>query len=173
MTDTTAPVAVPDPAPVTAARAVRAATKAIIIRDGHLLVTVNSGEFPTFYLCPGGGQEHGEDAHEALRRECREEIGCDVLVGDFAFLRDYIGADHEFAEHDGDHHQLEAYFFCELAPGAEPQLTSEADTWQTGVAWLPLADLADLADQPLWPKALARWLHSPEDTRPGYLGNVN
>lgn len=64
-----------------AAPTIRVANKAIIVRDGQLLVTVNSGDFPTFYLCPGGGQDHGEDAYVALRRECREEIGCDVVVG--------------------------------------------------------------------------------------------
>jgi hypothetical protein len=48
-----------------------------------------------------------------------------------------------FAEHDGEHHQQEAYFFCELPPGAEPRLIGgDADTWQTGVAWLPLDRLA-------------------------------
>lgn len=170
MSNDTAHVLYPAGIRLGAAPTIRVASKAIIIRDDHLLVTVNSGEFPTFYLCPGGGQEHGEDAHEALRRECREEIGCEVLVGDFAFLRDYIGADHEFAEHDGWAHQTEAYFYCELAPGAEPQLTGDGDTWQTGVAWIPLDGLAEA---PLWPKALARWLAAPEGERPGYLGNVN
>jgi 8-oxo-dGTP diphosphatase len=152
-----------------AAPTIRVATKAIIIRDGHLLVTVNSGDFPTFYLCPGGGQEHGESAHDALRRECCEEIGCDVAVGDLAFVRDYIGADHEF-EHDRWAHQTEAYFFCELAPDVQPHLTGHGDTWQTGVAWIPVDDLAG---QPLWPKALAGWLATPEADRPRYLGNVN
>lgn len=38
------------------------------------------------------------------------------MVDDFAFLRDYIGADHEFAEHDGWAHQVEANFSCQLAP---------------------------------------------------------
>jgi ADP-ribose pyrophosphatase YjhB (NUDIX family) len=149
---------------------IRVANKAIIIRDDRLLVTVNSGDFPTFYLCPGGGQEHGEDAHEGLRRECREEIGCDVVVGDFAFLRDYIGADHEFADHDGPHHQREAYFFCSLAPAAEPHFDGKGDVWQTGIRWIPMETLPD---EPLWPKALAAWLASPIDARPGYLGNVN
>jgi 8-oxo-dGTP diphosphatase len=138
-----------------AAPTIRVASKAIIVRDGHLLVTVNSGAFQTFFICPGGGHEHGEAAPDALRRECREEIGCDVVVGEFAFLRDYIAADHEFAE---------------LALGAQPQLTGDGDTWQTGVAWIPLEGLAA---QPLWPKALARWLALPESDRPGYLGNVN
>jgi ADP-ribose pyrophosphatase YjhB (NUDIX family) len=149
---------------------IRVANKAIIIRDDHLLVTVNSSPSGTFYLCPGGGQDHGEDAYEGLRRECREEIGCDVVVGDFAFLRDYVGADHEFADHDGGHHQREAYFFCRLAPGVEPSFDGEGDVWQTGIAWIPLEGLED---QPLWPKALAPWLASPIEARPGYLGNVN
>lgn len=152
-----------------AAPTIRVATKAIIIQDGHLLVTVNSGDFPTFYLCPGGGQEHGEATHDALRRECREELGCDVVVGGLAFLRDYIGAHHEF-EQDTWVHQTEAYFFCELAPGAQPQLTGDGDTWQTGVAWIPLDALAS---EPLWPKALAGWLTSPEADQPRYIGDVN
>lgn len=133
-----------------AAPTIRVASKALIVRDGHLLVTVNSGEQSTFYLCPGGGHDHGEDAPTALRRECREEIGCEVVVG-------WV-------------HQIEAYFHCELVPGGEPGLTGEGDTFQTGVAWIPLDGLAD---QPLWPKALASWLALPEADRPGYLGNVN
>ncbi|WP_191907848.1 NUDIX domain-containing protein [Nocardioides cynanchi] len=153
-----------------AAPTIRVANKAIIIRDDRLLVTVNEGDFPTFYICPGGGQDHGEDAHTGLRRECREEIGCDVVVGELAFLRDYIAADHEFADLDAGAHQREAYFFCSLAPGAEPALGSQGDTWQTGIAWL---DLAGLLDEPLWPRALARWLLAPEAERPRYLGNVN
>lgn len=153
-----------------AAPTIRVASKALIVRDGHLLVTVNSGEQSTFYLCPGGGHDHGEDAPTALRRECREELGCEVVVGDLAFLRDYIAADHEFAHLDGWVHQIEAYFHCELVPGGEPGLTGEGDTFQTGVAWIPLDGLAD---QPLWPKALASWLALPEADRPGYLGNVN
>ena len=153
-----------------AAPTIRVANKALIIRDGRLLVTVNSGDFATFYLCPGGGQDHGEDAHDGLRRECLEEIGCDVVVGELAFVRDYIGSDHEFAEHDSWVHQQETYFFCTLAPGAEPHLTGEGDQFQTGVAWIPLGELHDA---PLWPRALAGWLSTPPARRPAYLGRVN
>jgi ADP-ribose pyrophosphatase YjhB (NUDIX family) len=141
-----------------AAPTIRVANKAIIVRDDQLLVTVNTGDFPTFYLCPGGGQDHGEDAYEALRRECREEIGCEVVVGELAFVRDYIAADHEFADQDGWAHQREAFFSCELAPGAEPQMTDAGDLWQTGIAWLPLDCLRN---EPLWPKAVARGRGGP------------
>jgi 8-oxo-dGTP pyrophosphatase MutT (NUDIX family) len=153
-----------------AAPTIRVGNKAIIVRDSRLLVTVNSGDFPTFYLCPGGGQEHGEDAHAGLRRECREEIGCDVVVGELAFVRDYIGANHEFAQHDGWFHQSETYFFCDLADGVEPRFDGGGDFFQTGIAWLPLDGLQQ---EPLWPKALAGWLASPETERPRYLGSVN
>jgi 8-oxo-dGTP diphosphatase len=153
-----------------AAPAIRVANKALIIRDDHLLVTVNEADGTSFFMCPGGGQEHGEDSVAGLRRECREEIGCDVVVGDFAFLRDYVAGDHEFAALDGWFHQREAFFFCTLAAGEEPGLATVPDAWQTGVTWLPLADLTD---QPLWPKVVARWLAMPPGVRPGYVGNTN
>ncbi len=153
-----------------AAPTIRVANKAIIIREGRLLVTVNTGDFATFYLCPGGGQDHGESAVEGLRRECQEELGCDVVVGDVAFIRDYIGSDHEFSEHDSWVHQQETYFFCTLAPGAEPHVTEHGDQFQTGIAWIPLEELADA---PLWPRALAGWLAADPGTRPTYLGRVN
>lgn len=170
MSDVTENIVNPPGIRLGAAPTIRVANKAIIVRDEQLLVTVNTGDFPTFYLCPGGGQDHGEDAYEALRRECREEIGCDVVVGELAFVRDYIAADHEFADQDAWAHQREAFFFCELAPGAEPRMTDAGDLWQTGIAWLPLDGLLD---EPLWPKALARWLMTAQADRPRYLGNVN
>ena len=67
---------------------VRTAIKALIVRDGSLLVTVNSHWTPLFYLLPGGGQQFGESMLEACARECREEVGVDVTVGEVAFVRD-------------------------------------------------------------------------------------
>lgn len=33
-----------------------------------------------YYKLPGGGIEEGEDIIEALKRECREEIGCEIEI---------------------------------------------------------------------------------------------
>ncbi len=149
---------------------VRPSVKALVVRDEQLLVTVNTDESGLFYLLPGGGQEFGESLVEALRRECREEVSLDVEVGELVAVRDYIGAHHEFAAWDSHYHQLELIFSASLAPGAEPVFGSTGDTFQTGVRWLPLADL-DAA--PLYPAVLKTWLRLDADRRPVYLGDIN
>ena len=111
------------------------------MRGGAVLVTVNTGWTPEFLLLPGGGQDHGEPMHETLVRECREEIGAEVVVGDLAFVRDYVGAHHEFAEQDQHYHAIEIVFWASLAPGSEPDLGIRSDTFQTGARWLPLEEL--------------------------------
>jgi 8-oxo-dGTP pyrophosphatase MutT (NUDIX family) len=149
---------------------VRPAIKALIVRDGALLVTVNTHWTPLFYLLPGGGQQFGESMHEALVRECREEIGAEVSVGDVAFVRDYIGSRHEFAEQDSHYHQIEVVFWVTLEPGEEPSHGPDGDSFQTGIAWVPLDELDDA---PLWPMALKQWLLADPAERPTYLGDVN
>ena len=81
-----------------------------------------------YLILPGGGQEHGEALEEALRRECREEIGCEVVVGPIRFVRDYIGVRHEFALMQPDVHQLEIMFECRLGEGVEPVVGARPDT---------------------------------------------
>src|SRR4051812_888206 len=92
---------------------VRVAAKAIIMREGRLLVTRNVDAEGTFFLLPGGGQEHGESLPEALRREVLEEVGVPVEVNDLVLVRDYIARNHEFAQ-EGEVHQLELCFRCTL-----------------------------------------------------------
>jgi ADP-ribose pyrophosphatase YjhB (NUDIX family) len=72
-------------------RPVRVAAKAVIVQGGRLLVTENVDADGRWYLLPGGGQEPGEALPETLRRECREEVGADVEVGELLYVRDYIG----------------------------------------------------------------------------------
>ena len=152
---------------------IRVSAKAVIIRDGELLTTVNhyEGEEP-FRLLPGGGQEPGEPLEDAVRRECREEIGCDVSVGELLFVRDYIGSNHRFASRQSHLHQVEIMFSCSLPTGAEPRLTGEGDDFQTGVAWVPLDRLEE---ERFFPRALAPRLRALAAGRkePGYLGAVN
>jgi 8-oxo-dGTP diphosphatase len=152
----------------------RNSIKAVIIRDGCVLLTVNEDPWGEFLLLPGGGQEFGESMDEALRRECMEELGCEVIVGDLIGARDYIGSRCEFAEVDSDIHQVEIIFSAELAPGCEPRtgpLPDDQGDWaQTGVAWVPLAELKE---RRLYPSVLKEWLPTLPEPARRYLGAVN
>ncbi|HHW14889.1 MAG TPA: NUDIX domain-containing protein [Firmicutes bacterium] len=158
----------------------RLSVKAVIVQGGRLLVTRNVDREGVFYLLPGGGQEQGESLPEALRRECREEIGVLVEVGDLLFVRDYIGRNHEFAEVDADFHQVELMFACTLPNGHLPRTGAQPDArqaqvWrQTGVEWL---EVARLGEYRLYPRvlvdALRSLLQSPSKRHPVYLGDVN
>ena len=118
---------------------IRNSAKAIIIRDGMLLVTVNRDASSIYYLLPGGGQRHGETLHQTLRRECREEIGAEVQIGQLVLVREYLGKNHEFAEHDYDIHQIEFMFECGIPSTDTIEMGSDPDEPQTGMTWLPLA----------------------------------
>jgi ADP-ribose pyrophosphatase YjhB (NUDIX family) len=93
---------------------IRNSAKAIIIENKKILLTKNKDDFGFFYLFPGGGQEHGEELKDAVLRECLEEIGEKVVVGNLVYVREYIGKNHEFAAWDSDVHQVEFYFQCSL-----------------------------------------------------------
>ena len=105
-------------------------------------------------------------------RECLEEIGVRVSVGNLLLVRDYISAHHEFAEQDADAHQVEFMFRCRIAEG-EAHVGRIPDVWQTGVEWVPVSKLDDL---PLYPAAIVEPLQRiarDESPEACYLGDVN
>src|ERR1041384_2355477 len=121
--------------------AIRNSAKAIIIRDCCLLLIRNKDEEGDWYTLPGGGQNHGETLREALQRECQEEIGVHVRIGELRLVREYIGRNHEFAEHDAVVHQVEFMFECWVETSSTPVNGETPDAHQTGVAWIPLSGL--------------------------------
>ncbi len=148
---------------------IRVAAKAIVIRDGCVLVTRNLDDVGPFFLLPGGGQEHGETLPEALRREFMEEVGISIEVHDLVLVRDYIARNHEFAD-EGDVHQLELCFRCTLLGDELPANGPNPDVWQVGVDWL---DLSKLDAARLYPKVLTNILPDLDQPRAVYIGDVN
>src|ERR1700682_713778 len=117
---------------------IRISHKAIIIKNGKLLLNSNKDDKGLFYMLPGGGQEHGETVHESLERECLEETGVRIKVGELVFVRDYIANNHEFANTDKNAHQVELMFLCNVINDDNFGKVTVSDTWQTGVEWLEL-----------------------------------
>ncbi len=94
----------------------------------------------------------------------------DVEVGELLCLREYIGRNHEFADHDADVHQTELMFACTIVCGQTPAVGTAPDGNQVGVEWL---DLAQLDHYRLYPKVLKEVLSPCAGARRIYLGDVN
>lgn len=151
---------------------VRSAVRALILRDGRLLtIQMRRGKGDIFYILPGGGQLHGETMPESLRRECLEEIGLEPVVGQVAYVREYIGRHHSFAQAHKDFHQIEVVFRCSLPDGQEPSDGHETDKHQIGIRWLTLDELERVD---FYPAKLKEFIRET-DIRPDalYLGDIN
>jgi 8-oxo-dGTP diphosphatase len=57
----------------------REAARAIVFANDNLVAMLHATK-TFYYKLPGGGIEAGETNEMALRRECKEEIGCDVEI---------------------------------------------------------------------------------------------
>lgn len=120
--------------------AIRNSAKALIVREGRLLTIELRDAAGSFFVLPGGGQEPGETLADAVRRECREELGAEVVVHELRFVREYLR---------DRPHRVEFIFRCTLAPGAASGAGARPDGGQVGLVWLPLAGLRHARLYPL------------------------
>ena len=125
----------------------------IFVGEKLLLIRYHDGE-GEFYVCVGGGQNVGESMHENLRRECREEIGCEVEIGEMLFTREV----RIINDADGlETHQIEHYFSCKLAEGEQIHEGSAPDLTADGVALVTADELKSLR---VFPSKLAELIEN-------------
>ena len=68
---------------------VREAARAVAV-DGDGKIALLHVSKDGYYKLPGGGVESGEDRQQTLRRECREETGCDIqIIGEVGSIVEY------------------------------------------------------------------------------------
>lgn len=152
-------------------KSIRNSAKAVIIRDGRLLVIELRDESGPWFQLPGGGQVPGETLCQALIRECLEEVNALIHVGDLRYVREYIGDHHEFATEDEGFHQVDFMFACEILNPREIKPGHDPDHGQLGVRWL---DIERLGEYRLYPLSLRDKLKDPaKPGTPVYLGDVN
>jgi ADP-ribose pyrophosphatase YjhB (NUDIX family) len=152
-------------------RPIRTAARALIILQGKLLAIKMRDQSGIFYILPGGGQHHGETLVQGLQRECLEEIGTDVEVGELLYVREYIGKNHQFSKDHRSFHQLESVFRCSLPNPNGIGPGTEHDKKQIGVEWVALDELHK---HRLLPEAIKPFF-TKEGFEPSsnYLGDVN
>ncbi len=150
----------------------RVSVKAIVLDNNRVLMCRSRDSAGDWYILPGGGQNPGESLLDALKRECFEEIGAKVEVGQIRLVRDYIGRNHEFGQWDVDVHQVEVMFECRLQGDYDPTVGHLPDVNQTGVAWL---EIKELSRHRIYPAALRDILQGGITDSSGalYLGDVN
>ncbi|OZI10921.1 NUDIX hydrolase [Bacillaceae bacterium SAS-127] len=151
---------------------IRNSAKAIIIEGDKVLLTKNQDDEGYFYLFPGGGQEHGETIHQALLRECIEEVGKEVDIGELLHIREYIGKNHEHASFDSHVHQVEYYFVCHLVGDGDDNKPTNPDSHQVGIEWVPIHNLLQYR---IYPKEIRKHIikYVNNEKSPVYLGDVN
>ena len=150
---------------------IRNSAKAVIVKEGKLLTIKIHENGGTYYILPGGGQKHGENLHRALERECIEELGAKVEIGELLFVREYIGKNHELATYHSHAHQTEFMYLCNVNQvlfinGTNP------DKGQIGIEWLPISELLEYE---LFPRALRTHLISYYESGEAvtYVGDIN
>ena len=151
---------------------IRNSAKAIIVKNEKLLaIKMQAFNGGIFYILPGGGQEHGENLHQTLKRECLEEIGAKVEIGELVFIREYIGKNHEFAVRHAEAHAIDFMFLCKVDQETFDN-GSNPDNEQIGVEWLPIKELLQYN---LFPRALRPYIISylEDGKSPVYLGDIN
>ncbi|MGF1530327.1 MAG: NUDIX domain-containing protein [Puniceicoccaceae bacterium] len=152
-------------------RSVRVAARALICEGDTLLTIQMRDQSGIFHILPGGGQNHGETLKESLGRECREELGCEIEVGELCYVREYIGGNHKFSNFHQDFHQLEVVFKAKLLGEPNESAATETDRKQVGIEWI---SFENLRSKRFLPEALISILTSrhpfPDDR---YLGDVN
>jgi ADP-ribose pyrophosphatase YjhB (NUDIX family) len=106
------------------------------------------------------------------RRELLEETGVEVVPGVLLWARDYIAANHQFADTEGQRHQIELVYAC--APtDRDPTEPTAPDTFQIGTVWVRPGEVASL---PLYPQAYKPMIQQHlrgRLERVRYLGDVN
>ncbi len=110
-------------------RGVRLAVRAVILREGRLLI-VNAwpGDQSDLWCAPGGGVEPGASLPDNLRREVYEETGLAIRVGLPCLVN-------EFHDPDSGFHQVDVYFHARVigtprtGPWTDPEGVVNRHRW--------------------------------------------
>ncbi|MEJ2425392.1 MAG: NUDIX domain-containing protein [Candidatus Thiodiazotropha sp.] len=148
---------------------IRNAVRAVILRDGAVLMQKKRSETKgEWYTLPGGGQNAGETLEASLIRECEEELGVRIKVGELLTIADTFKPRETAVP--STRHVIEIYYACQVPAHYHAHSGDHPDKHQVDVVWLPIGRLAGFSFQPndlvqLLPRIITDGLR-------GYLGEI-
>lgn len=118
----------------------RQAVRAVVVRNGYLLVMHRNKFGQEYYTLPGGGMKPNEQAEHALFRQMQEETGVQIINPRLVIV-----------EEAGDPFGTHYIYLCQYVSG-EPELSPASEEAQINKLgqnlyspqWLPLHSLASV-----------------------------
>lgn len=151
---------------------IRSTAKAIIVRDGSVLLNRSYDEHRgEYFSLPGGGQNRFEPLEKTVIRECLEETGLHVRVLRMAAVCEEIWEDPSVREKYPDYaHRMLHVFLCEVDESYPPEKAADMDFGMVEAVWVPLSEVNALT---LEPAPLTNQLRAVIDgAAPLFLGTV-
>ena len=116
--------------------------RAVIIENNKILLIKRTKVEAIYWVFPGGGVEEGEDIKDALKRECKEELGIEVGVGEL-LIKVFSGKKETLG-------QLESFYLCDilsgsLGTGQGPEFKRDSSIFGTyDIEWVNIKDISKL-----------------------------
>lgn len=107
--------------------------RAIIIRNGNIILIKRTKKDEVYFVFPGGGVEEGETDREALIREIKEELGLDVEVEELIVSRSFNKRGSDDIEH---------FYLCNILGGVIG--TGDGPEFQKGSGYEGLHEIVEI-----------------------------
>ena len=155
---------------------IRSTAKAIIVKDGKILLNKCYGDaFGDYFSLPGGGQHQHETLEEAVVRACLEETGYTIAPIRLAAICETILTEESRSnDPEHSHHRVYHIFICEIL-GDEKITPTGKDGTQTeiGSEWVDINTIDAINVTRLFPIAVRDNIQGIiNGTAPTYLGSA-